>query len=79
MSDNLRDRIAAVVLAHNDESDACPDCTCGWEWHGYGLWKDCFSGHVADAVIAALGLKKVIDVNRSVPQSRYVTDWENDD
>jgi hypothetical protein len=54
MSD-LRDRIAAVMLAHSDESDSGPDCACGWDWDGYGLWKDAYAGHLADAVIAELG------------------------
>jgi hypothetical protein len=31
---------------------------------------------LADRIIADLGLKQVIDVNRSIPQSRWVTDWE---
>jgi hypothetical protein len=31
---------------------------------------------LADRIIADLGLKQVTDVNRSIPQSRYVTDWE---
>ena len=50
MSD-LRTRIAAVLLDHSDNPDSGPDCTCGWEWHGYGLWKDEYAGHLADAVI----------------------------
>jgi hypothetical protein len=53
MSD-LRDRIAAVMLAHSDESDSGPDCACGWDWEGYGLWKDAYAGHLADAVIREL-------------------------
>jgi hypothetical protein len=53
MSD-LRDRIAAVLLDHSENPDSGPDCTCGWEWQGYGLWKDTYAGHLADAVIAEL-------------------------
>jgi len=34
---------------------------------------------LADAVIRELGLHRVIDVNRSVPQTRYVTGWKADD
>ena len=55
----LRDRIAAVLKEHQDESDAGPDCTCGWEWQGYGLWKDCYAGHVADAILAIPGIAVV--------------------
>jgi hypothetical protein len=35
-----------------------------------------FDFQLADKIIADLGLKQVIDVNRSIPQSRWVTDWE---
>lgn len=35
-----------------------------------------FDFQLADRIIADLGLKQVIDVNRSIPQSRWVTDWE---
>ena len=59
MTDNLRDRIAAVLKEHQDESGAGPDCTCGWEWQGYGLWKDCYAGHVADAILAIPGIAVV--------------------
>lgn len=57
MDDDLRTRIAAVLLAHSEESDDGPDCTCGWEWQGYGLWKDGYADHLADALIAELGLR----------------------
>ena len=59
MTDNLRDRIAAVLKEHQDESGAGPDCTCGWEWQGYGLWKDCYAGHVAVAFLVILGIAVV--------------------
>ena len=58
MTDTLRDRIADVLLAHA-ENDAGPDCTCGWEWEGYGLWKDSYASHVADAILALPGIAVV--------------------
>lgn len=83
MSDTLRDRIADVLLAHA-ENDAGPDCTCGWEWEGYGLWKDSYASHVADAILAELGLREELKYLRtfsiSPPQRRrYVTDWVTDE
>lgn len=55
MTDDLRTRIAAVLLAHGDESDAVPDCICGWEWHGENLWRKSYADHLADALIRELG------------------------
>ena len=79
MSDNLRDRIAAVLKEHQDESDAGPDCTCGWEWQGYPLWKDSYVAHVADAVIEALGLKhEKCFWDGLLQRHRYVTEWTTD-
>ena len=67
MTDNLRDRIAAVLLpsanyCQQSMTRPCDDCM------EYARKK-------ADAVIRELGIKKITDVNRSVPQSRYVTEW----
>jgi hypothetical protein len=81
VTDNLHDRIAAVLLAHQENSDTGPDCTCGWEWQGGALWKDSYASHVADAVIAALGLqshlaKRIINGKPDQWVRRHVTDWE---
>lgn len=55
MTDNLRDRIAAALAVHRSYGN---DCECGWV-DDTGLYKQ-FTGHeqhVADAVIAELGLR----------------------
>lgn len=67
----LRDRIAAVLLpsanyCQQSMTRPCDDCM------DYARKK-------ADAVIRELGMTKIIDVNRSVPRSRYVTEWRADD
>ena len=62
MSDDLRTRIAAVLQATDEAA------TPGTDPYG----------ELADAVIRELGLRKVTDANRAVPQSRYVTEWEPD-
>jgi hypothetical protein len=77
MSD-LRTRIAAVLSAHQDESDTGPDCTCGWVWHGENLWRKSYADHLAGAVIRELGLTRVTRSER-VPIHRYVTEWKADD
>lgn len=90
MSDNLRDRIAAVLNRHKtaDVYDEWADCQCG---HVGTRWDD----HVADAVIEALGLRRewgALDDNdegalaedrddlRPWPSEtikcRWITDWE---
>ena len=71
--DTLLTRIAAVQSAHQPNTWGC---LCGWQ---YNLIDDySHFDHVAGAVIEALGLHRVIDVNRSVPRTRYVTGWEAD-
>lgn len=58
-ADNLRTRIAAVQSQHRSYGN---DCECGWV-DETGLYKQ-FTGHeqhVADAVIAELGLKRIVD------------------
>ena len=82
MSDDLRTRIAKVADSHTAmgyDSDYGPNdswvCNCGWTWAAGGTHGE----HVADAVIRELELRKVTDANRSVPQSRYVTEWTTDD
>ena len=66
MSDALRTRIAAALL---DAGPRAAHLSINFAWAEY----------LADAVIAELGLHRVIDVNRSVPQTRYVTGWKADD
>lgn len=69
MSDNLRDRVAAVLEEHRQVASSCE---CGFDlgisavtWH----WRD----HVADAVIEALNLR----TDQVGTLTRYVTDWTN--
>ena len=86
MTDTLRDRIAAVQRNH---AALTPDdlqrwqeqrCLCGHLVVGDDLeqivskWAD----HVADAVIAELGLTRVTRSER-VPIHRYVTEWSDDE
>lgn len=61
---SLRDRIAAVLDSHKTDPYSDWDCECGLT----GIkWRD----HVADAVIAALGLRE-----ESVGLlTRHVTEW----
>ncbi len=77
----LRNRIAVVLNGHS-ETDLGPDCACGWTWEGYGLWKDAHADHVADAVIAELGLRIQVagpDGIVGTGDYRYVTDWKADE
>ena len=82
MPDDLRTRIAAVLLAHDDNPDSGPDCTCGWEWQGFGLWKDAYADHIADAVIreliSAMGLRHE-HRGWPNPERRWISDWKADD
>ena len=68
MSDNLRDRIAAVIAQH-------AVCMCG-EW-AENMTEQ--AQHQADAVIEALGLRKQSDKLVRPRQHRYVTEWTTDD
>ena len=89
MSDDLRTRIVAIIAAHEPVTDydgadgECIECDLNPRWPDAPIlppsdgWKR-HAEHLADAVIHELGLKKVTDVNRSVPQSRYVTEWTAD-
>ena len=65
MSD-LRDLIAAAIQARWTDLTL----TDSWSW-------DETCSILADAVIRELGIKEVTDVNRTVPQSRYVTEWRS--
>jgi hypothetical protein len=69
----LRDRIAAIAEAHYNEDlpgYTKDGCSCGYT----GPWPP----HLADAVIAELGLTRVTRSER-VPIHRYITDWKADD
>jgi hypothetical protein len=79
MSDSLRDRIAAAIVKHHTDCDDTADgtltqCECDARWRKADQWAQ----HVADAVIAELGLTRVTRSER-VPIHRYVTDWKTDD
>ena len=70
----LPTRIAAVLNHHktDDRYDEWADCQCG---HVGSRWDD----HVADAVIAALGMRAEVDDKaafRMEPsRHRFVTEW----
>lgn len=73
---DLRTRIAAATVGHADYvSGLTRYCTCGqWSGDSTGTRID-FSRHLADAVIAELGLR---------PQhhellTRYITNWTHTD
>ena len=76
---NLRDRIAAVQLAHmpDDYERDMGECPCGFKYTIYGE----LASHVADAVIRELGLqphlaKRIINGKPDQWVRRHVTDWE---
>jgi len=81
MTDNLRDRIAAVIRDHpqgqewgipDEECTQCPPQR-GIDW----------AQHVADAVIAELGLQQEDGecgyCHAQLPGCRYVTEWSDDE
>ena len=76
MTNSLRDRIAAVLLPDLEYAAAYNPTTESPEDRASAL---------ADAVIAALGLREerrnfdTLFANRNEPQHRYVTEWENDE
>jgi len=80
MSD-LRDRIAAAIVQHHTDCDDTVDgtwtqCQCDAGWRRDDEW----AVHVADAVIAELGLRRAsrpndFDHRRYPPGDRYITDW----
>lgn len=88
MSD-LRDRIAAVQARHHhwDYAGALA-CACGQEFGRFANdgWESAVKGwsyHVADAVIADLGLQRASKPNdydhvQYPPGDRYITDWISD-
>ena len=90
MSDSMRDKIAAVQREHRLGRRAAPHhapasiCGCGWP----PVEADCtctdHPEHVADAVIAELGLRMdttchIHDREGKQRCHRYVTEWETDD
>lgn len=66
MTDNLRDRIAAVQAAHCQMPWGC---LCGWKYAP--LLDDSHYDHVADAVIEALP-----ELNPDHVRAKYLKDWE---
>jgi hypothetical protein len=77
MSDDLRTRIAAAMYPH---SDLGQQCACGWKWPTAARFDvDEYDLHVADAVIAALGLEIQAHYDPHCRYHRWVTDWEADD
>jgi hypothetical protein len=78
MSD-LRDRLATVIVKHHTcECDRTVDgtwtqCQCDAGWRREDEW----AAHVADAVIAELGLEEELTYGGMM--RRYVTDWKADD
>lgn len=69
--DDLRTRIAAVLNSHkaDDRYDEWSDCQCG----NVGTrWAD----HLADAVIAALGIYEDEMGTGATRRTRIVSDWE---
>lgn len=88
MSDDLRTRIAAVIAAHGfagyDPEDSYTNanwpCSCDW----LGRTAPEYQQHVADLIIAELGLKLENEYNPYDPfpppwRVRYVTDWKADE
>ena len=82
MSDNLRDRIAAVLDKHYPQTTGYQDELT--DWCQCGLPRD----HVADAVIEALALKRehlsgrdslYVVAGDPSPVHRYVTEWTADE
>lgn len=86
MTDNLRDRIAAVFARHVEDQltnyDAGrTECGCGHQGD------ETYRQHLADAVIAELGLREELRYPNRQPRwssmppqrRRYVTEWENNE
>ena len=74
MSDDLRDRIAAVLRLHQwrvPPHESGLICTCGMQFGPHHTF-DCHREHVADAVIAELKLERQ-DIGLL---HRYTTEWE---
>ena len=81
MSDNLRDKIAAIVGTHEhwQRLGVRWECACGAEVP----LKVQIDAHIADVLIRELGLHEEVDDKaafRMEPsRSRYVTDWTTAD
>lgn len=81
MTDGLRDRIAAVQLAHMGDQyeQDMGECPCGFK---YSTTPE-LAAHVADAVIQELGLQQEDGecgyCRAQFPGCRYVTEWTTDE
>lgn len=84
MTDNLRDRIAAVQRAHRLNSFGANyvQCECGWKSpEKYATWTD-HPEHVADRLIRDLMEREhwqYGDGHTMGVRYRYVTEWEKED
>jgi hypothetical protein len=81
VSDDLRARIAAVQLHHYPvECAGYVRCGCGANFVPWSGAKAAWGNHLADAVIAELGLQQEESAMRpgweGTTFTRYVTEWE---
>ena len=78
MTDNLRDRITAVLYDH--WSTYGNDCECGWNCAKELSFSANYEAHVADAVIAAIDRDWII-VEPGTPLAQKILEWkwENSD
>lgn len=89
MTDNITDRIERIIKNHQWQEFPLDECSCGVEWWigSDGVFDStdkstCFDNHLAAAIVAKLGLRKV-ELNdphgKPVGQHRYVTEWTADE
>jgi hypothetical protein len=75
-SDNLRDRIAAVMGKHWAGTSGY-DCKCGWKTAPVRALSDDYEKHLADAVIEALATTYVSREAMMAEIQSYAADHEN--
>lgn len=77
MTDTLRARVAAVQLAHmpNDYERDMGECPCGFK---YQKWSE-LASHVADAVIAELGIYEDEDDPYEAKADAERQQWADDE